>query len=156
MNNFEIRPLADVRRNPIEPEFIDFLDADGNVLRTVHYDEARRAANVPAKQPPRFVLDEKALEDALAQLAKTGQKINLKPTHYIADRKAYLKNGQLEPLAVRPARFAAGPMHCEHLYAYCASRPRLKGIRYDAYNKMAREYHKAARDTDYAATCWRA
>lgn len=49
-----------------------------------------------------------------------------------------------------------GAMHCEHLAAYYASRPRLKGIRYDAFNKMAREYRKASRDANYAATFWRA
>ena len=49
-----------------------------------------------------------------------------------------------------------GTMHCEHLAAYYASRPRLKDIRYDAFNKMAREYRKASRDADYAATFWRA
>ncbi len=83
-------------------------------------------------------LNEVALERAIIEIKKPYRGLTLKPTHVIW------------PLEV------SGPMHCEHIATFYASRRRLKGVRYDAFNKMHREYRKAARDADYAATFWRA
>lgn len=48
------------------------------------------------------------------------------------------------------------PMACEHLYDFYRTRKfKYRDIRFDAFKKMAREYRKAARDADYAATFWR-
>lgn len=144
-------PVADVRRNPHEPEFIDFVNSAGEVLRTVHRDDALHAASVPAKVPPGD-LNEATLKDALAQFAKHGQKLSINPTY--VDFTPYLQ------WAIAAVASQPGPMHCEHLYAYHLDFVWRKQNVIDAvalrpYVKIANEYRRAARDADYAATFWR-
>jgi len=112
-------------------------------------------------------LNEAAFVRAVKTMARERGRLALKPTHYIMPAARNSSRELIETMRANyhvlektPPQYgslfaARGPMHCEHLYAYYASRPRLKGVRYDAYNKMAREYRKAARDADYAATFWR-
>lgn len=94
---------------------------------------------------PRDCINEAALERVIIDLNAPRRKLTIKPAHYVIPFCVAAKKPRTD-----------GHMHCEHLYAYYRTQPKLKGLRFDAYDKMAYDYKRAARDAAYAATFWRA